>query len=163
MTDPNTELTFLESVVRTYVTSDSPQDRLIKTLAVRTFQPLIRPDRRALEFGCSDGFMTKLIAGHVDQLTVVDGSQTFIEMAKKRVPDKVEFVHSLFEDFSPDHKFDYIFATYVLKHVSDAIGFLKLAGRLLAEDGLLFIVVPTPVPSRASLPVIWNSLTIFLR
>ena len=142
MTDSNMEMAFLESVIRTYITSDSPQDRLIKTLAVRTFQPLIRPNRRALEFGCCDGFMTGLIAGHVDQLTVVDGSQTFIEMAKKRVPAKVEFVHSLFEDFLPDHNFDYIFATYVLEHVSDAIGFLKMAVRLLAEDGLLFIVVP---------------------
>ena len=133
---------FLESVVDTYVTSDSSQDRLIKTLAVRTFKPYMHPNKRALEFGCCDGFMTGLIAGHVDQLTVVDGSQSFIEMAKKHVPIKVQFVHSLFEDFSSDHKFDYIFATYVLEHVSDAIGFLKMAGQLLAEDGLLFIVVP---------------------
>jgi 2-polyprenyl-3-methyl-5-hydroxy-6-metoxy-1,4-benzoquinol methylase len=142
MTDSNKEMQFLESVTHTYVTSDSPQDRLIKTLAVQTFNPYIRFKKRALEFGCCDGFMTGLIAGHVDQLTVVDGSQTFIEMAKKRVPVNVEFVHSLFEDFSPDYKFDYIFATYVLEHVSDAIGFLKQASHLLSEDGLLFLVVP---------------------
>jgi len=142
MTEANKEMEFLESVIHTYVMSDSPQDRLIKTLAVRTFQPYMHSNKRALEFGCCDGFMTGLIAGHVDQLTVVDGSQTFIEMAKKRVPANVEFVHSLFEDFSPDHKFDYIFATYVLEHVSDAIGFLKMASRLLAEGGLLFVVVP---------------------
>jgi len=142
MTDAKNEMAFLESVIHTYVMSDSPQDRLIKTLAVRTFQPYMRPDKRALEFGCCDGFMTGLIAEHVDQLTVVDGSKTFIEMAKKRVPNNVEFVHSLFEDFEPSHKFDYIFATYVLEHVNDAIGFLKVAGRLLAEDGMLFIVVP---------------------
>ena len=142
MTDSNTEMAFLESVTHTYVMSDSPQDRLIKTLAIRTFTPYLLPGKRALEFGCCDGFMTGLIAGHVDQLTVVDGSQTFIEMAKTRVPAKVEFVHSLFEDFSPHHKFDYIFATYVLEHVSDPIGFLKIASQLLAKDGLLFLVVP---------------------
>jgi 2-polyprenyl-3-methyl-5-hydroxy-6-metoxy-1,4-benzoquinol methylase len=142
MNKSNNEMEFLESVTHTYVTSDSPQDRLIKTLAVRTFQPYIRPNKRALEFGCCDGFMTGLIAAHVDQLTVVDGSQTFIEMAKQRVPAKVKFVHTLFEDFSPSHKFDYIFATYVLEHVNDAIGFLTLASQLLSEDGLLFLVVP---------------------
>jgi len=142
MTDSNKEMEFLESVIHTYVTSDSPQDRLIKTLAVQTFQPYIRPNKRALEFGCCDGYMTTLIAKHVDQVTVVDGSKSFIEMAKKRVPAKVQFVHSLFEDYSPNHKYDYIFATYVLEHVSDAIGFLKMASQLLAEDGLLFIVVP---------------------
>ena len=142
MTDTNGEMAFLESVTHTYVTSDSPQDRLIKTLAARTFRPYLRHNNRALEFGCCDGFMTGLIAAQVDKLTVVDGSQTFIEMAKKGVPAKVEFVHALFEDFSPDEKFDYIFATYVLEHVSDAIGFLRRASQLLAENGLLFLVVP---------------------
>ena len=142
MIDSKKEMAFLESVVNTYVTSESHQDRLIKTLAMRTFMPYIRFKKQALELGCCDGFMTGIISEHSEKLTVVDGSKTFIEMAKKRVPDNVEFVHSLFEDFAPDHKFDYIFATYVLEHVDDAVGFLKLAGRLLADDGLLFIVVP---------------------
>jgi len=102
MIGSSAEMEFLESVTQTYVTSDSPQDRLIKTLAVRTFQPYIRPGKLALEFGCCDGFMTNLIAGHVDYLTVVDGSQTFIEMAKERVPGNVGFVHALFEEFLPE-------------------------------------------------------------
>ena len=142
MADTNKEMEFLESVTHTYITSDSPQDRLIKTLAVRTFQPYMRAGKHALEFGCCDGFMTDLIAKDVKQLTVVDGSQTFIDMAKKRVPSNVEFVHSLFEDYSPGCKFDYIFATYVLEHVGDAVGFLNIASQLLADDGLLFLVVP---------------------
>ncbi len=142
MTDSKKEMEFLESVTGTYTTSESHQDRLIKTLAVRTFTPYMRYGKRALEFGCCDGFMTNLISEQVDHLTVIDGSLTFIEMAKKRVLGNVEFIHSLFEDFAPDHKFDYIFATYVLEHVNDAIGFLKLAGSFLAEEGLLFVVVP---------------------
>lgn len=142
MTDSAQEMEFLESVTHTYVTSDSPQDRLIKTLAVKTFRPFMQHNKRALEFGCCDGFMTGLIAENVEQLTVVDGSETFIEMAKQRVPGSVQFVHSLFEAYSPDQKFDYIFATYVLEHVNDSIGFLKIAGELLNEDGLLFLVVP---------------------
>lgn len=142
MTDQKKEMEFLESVISTYVTSDSPQDKLIKNLAVRTFKSYMHPGKTALEFGCCDGFMTGLISEYVDQLTVVDGSQTFIEMAKKRVPSNIEFVHSLFEDFQPNRKFDYIFATYVLEHVNDSIGFLKMAGKLLSDDGLLFIVVP---------------------
>jgi len=135
-------MNFLESVTHTYVTSDSPQDRLIKNLAIRTFKPYIRPGGRALEFGCCDGFMTSLISNLGVDLTVVDGSKTFIEMAKKRVSPDVDFVHTLFEDFRPDQKFDYIFATYVLEHVHDAVGFLSLARDLLSEHGLLFLVVP---------------------
>ena len=68
MDDSKKEMEFLESVTHTYVMSDSPQDRLIKTLAVRTFQPYMQQGKRALEFGCSDGFMTGFIAGLVDQL-----------------------------------------------------------------------------------------------
>jgi 2-polyprenyl-3-methyl-5-hydroxy-6-metoxy-1,4-benzoquinol methylase len=86
--------------------------------------------------------MTSLIAPLCDSLTVVDGSQTFINMASKRVKDEVIFKNSLFEEFNPDNKFDNIFATFALEHVLDAIGFLKHARSLLSDHGLLFIVVP---------------------
>ena len=47
-----------------------------------------------------------------------------------------------FEEFKPDGKFDYVFATYVLEHVADSIALLKHARSLLSEHGLLFVVVP---------------------
>jgi 2-polyprenyl-3-methyl-5-hydroxy-6-metoxy-1,4-benzoquinol methylase len=137
------EMQFLECITQTYTTpSESPQDRLIRTLAIQTFAPYISPGGNALEFGCCDGFMTSLIATKVDSLTVVDGSKTFIEMARQRVPNNVSFIHTLFEDYKPNEKFDYIFATYVLEHVNDSIEFLCLARELLNENGLLFLVVP---------------------
>src|SRR5450432_2230723 len=125
MADKHSEMDFLESVVDTYVTSESPQDRLIKTLAVRTFKPHMRAHGNALEFGCCDGFMSSLIAPLCDTLTVIDGSKRFIEMARLRAPGNVEFVNTLFEDYAPGKTFDYIFATYVLEHVTDAVGLLK--------------------------------------
>lgn len=136
------EMAFLESVTQTYVTSESPQDRLIKSLAIRAFRPYIKTGGRSLEFGCCDGFMTSLIEELSGHLTVVDGSATFIDMARKMVGNSVEFEHILFEDYQPENKFDYVFATYVLEHVQDAIGFLKIAKRMLAPEGLLFLVVP---------------------
>jgi hypothetical protein len=39
MSKPHDEKQFLESVTHTYVTSDSPQDRAIKEMAVRAFAP----------------------------------------------------------------------------------------------------------------------------
>jgi len=138
----NDERDFLEGLTQTYVTSESPQDRLIKSLAVRTFEPFIQQDGSALEFGCCDGYMTSLIAALCKRLVVVDGSKTFIEMARARVPAGVDFVNALFEEFNTDKRFDYIFATFVLEHVVDAIGFLSHARSLLSERGLLFIVVP---------------------
>lgn len=142
MNNAHDEKAFLESLIHTYVTSESSQDRLIKTLAIRTFMPFINKNKHALEFGCCDGFMTSLIAPLCADLTVVDGSKKFIEMARRQVPSNVNFVHALFEDFEPGRKFDYIFAAYVLEHVQDEIGFLTQACSLLSEEGLLFIVVP---------------------
>lgn len=136
------EIAFLESVVETYVTSESPQDRAIKKLAVRTFKPYISPKGNALEFGCCDGFMTSLIAPLFDTLTVIDGSKKFIKMAQEKAPPNVDFIHSLFEENSISKRFDYIFATYVLEHVNNAVNFLKCAAQLLKENGMLFIVVP---------------------
>lgn len=142
MTKAHNEKAFLESVIQTYVTSESPQDRLIKSLAIRTFKPFMRTGGCGLEFGCCDGYMTSLIAPLCDNLTVVDGSETFINMARTRVSAEVKFEHALFEEFNPSKKFDYVFATYVLEHVSDSIAFLKHARSLLCEHGLLFVVVP---------------------
>lgn len=142
MSESQREKELLDRVTATYVTSESPQDRLIKTLAVRTFAPFLRPGGSALEFGCCDGFMTSLIVQHVAQLTVVDGSAIFINQAKERVPDHVVFVESLFEEYACETRFDSIFATYVVEHVSDPVALLKKASSLLKDEGLLFVVVP---------------------
>lgn len=137
------ETAFLERVTATYVTSESPQDRLIKTLAVRTVAPFLRPDMRGLELGCSDGFMTAMLAGRLAHLTVVDGSPTFIAKARDRLAGlPVEFLLSLFEDYQPAVQYDCVFAAFVLEHVRDPIAFLKKAGQSLAGNGILFIVVP---------------------
>jgi len=142
MTKKSDEMSFLESVTHTYVTSESSQDRTIKSLAIRAFTPYIQTTGRGLEFGCSDGYMTSLISPLVSRLTVVDGSITFIKKAKARRLPNVDFVHALFEDFKSQGKFDYIFASYVLEHVGDAIALLKKAKSLLSKRGMLFLVVP---------------------
>lgn len=144
MTAPErNETVFLESVTATYVTSESPQDRLIKRLAVRTVAPFLRPGMRGLELGCSDGFMTALLAGQIAHLTVVDGSPTFLDKARAHAAGlPVEFVLSLFEDYAPTVRYDCIFATFVLEHVQDPVAFLRNAGQWLADDGLFYLVVP---------------------
>lgn len=138
----SSEKAFLDKVVDTYVTSTSPQDRWIKTLAIRVASPYIREDSTVLEYGCCDGFMTSLIEKRSTNLTVVDGSATFITMARQKVPENVKFVHALFEEYQPSQRYDFIFATYVLEHVADAIAFLKAARTLLNPSGRLFVVVP---------------------
>lgn len=142
MTKTNDEMSFLESVTGTYVTSESPQDRAIKLMAIRTFAPFLDAQGAALELGCCDGFMTSLIAPLVRDLHVVDGSATFLEATRRRELANVTLEHSLFEDFTPARKFDFVFACYVLEHVADASDLLLRIGKLLSSRGLAFIVVP---------------------
>jgi len=142
MTDQHDEKAFLESLVDTYVTSDSPQDRAIKEMAVRAFEPFIKGRSKGLELGCSDGYMTSLLAPLFDEFHVVDGSTYFLEMAKQRVAPKVTFSHELFEDFSPTQKVDCIFACYILEHVSDPVSLLARAREWLTDDGVVCVVVP---------------------
>ncbi len=138
----DSEREFLERVASTYTTNNSPQDDVIRGLALRTFKQYMAPKGKALEFGCDDGAMTQLISNEVERLTVVDGAMSFIERAKSRNLENVVFIHSLFEEFRTDEKYDYIFASYVLEHVVDVQVFLKRAYEALADSGYLFIVVP---------------------
>lgn len=142
MTQPQDEKAFLDALVDTYVTSESPQDRVIKGLAVRAFAPFLGGRSSALELGCSDGYMTSLLAPRFDEFVVVDGSRHFLEVARARNPDGVEFVHSLFEEYSPDRRFDCVFACYILEHVQDPVALIARIGGLLEDDGVLCLVVP---------------------
>jgi len=136
------EMTFLEDKTRTYITSKYSWDRAIKKYALDNFLPYMTRKGSALEFGCYDGYMTSHISCHVQHLTVVEGSKTFIDMARQVAPDNVTFIHSLFENYFPNTRFDYIFATFVMEHVSNPIEFLRHAGNLLKENGFLYLVVP---------------------
>lgn len=140
--NPHDEHRFLESVTHTYVTSDSPQDRAIKEMALRAFAPFLSKRVHALEMGCCDGYMTSLIAPQVASLDVVDGSTTWLERARARKLPGTRFFLSLFEDYEADRSYDVVFATYVLEHVANPQQFLGRVRALLNPDGMLLLVVP---------------------
>lgn len=135
------EKQFLDKVYHTYTVDTSSQTMAMRKLIMRTFAPYLRGGR-ALELGCSDGFMTEMIASYVDHLDVVDGSDLFLAEAKKRVLPNVSFIHSLFEEFEADSKYDYVIASYILEHVFDPVAVMKMARSVLKPDGLLLLLVP---------------------
>jgi 2-polyprenyl-3-methyl-5-hydroxy-6-metoxy-1,4-benzoquinol methylase len=139
-TEPEAESAFLDKVAGTYVTSESAQDRLIRKLVVRTFAPFLRG--RALELGCSDGYMTELLCRRVERLDVVEGSAHFLELARRRSLPNVRFFPSLFEDFAPAPVYDAVVAAFVLEHVRDVAAVLRTARRALKPGGLLLVAVP---------------------
>jgi 2-polyprenyl-3-methyl-5-hydroxy-6-metoxy-1,4-benzoquinol methylase len=139
--DLNEEKKFLNDTANTYTVDNSSQTRVIRELVVRTFSPYLRRGI-GLELGCSDGYMTKMLASNLEHLDVVDGSTKFLNEAKKRNLTNVEYHFSLFEEYTSTKKYDYVFASYIMEHVLEPSLVLKMVKQVLKPDGLLFMVVP---------------------
>lgn len=102
-----------------------------------------------LELGPAEGIMTERLLPHFPDYTVVDGSEVFVNLLKEKFP-KVNVVHSFFEDFKPESKFDNIVLGHVLEHVDDPVKILKLCSEWLScvvdgcgGGGNYFVQFPT--------------------
>ncbi len=138
----STERAFLDRVYKTYTVDHSSQTKVMRELVVKTISPYLDGEGYGLELGCSDGYMTQMLANHLTNLDVVDGSQSFLDEAKKRKLDNVNYVYSLFEEFESDVKYDYVFASFIQEHVLDPGLVLAMIKRVIKPNGRLFLVVP---------------------
>jgi len=116
-------------------------DYTLRDFMIRTFKPHL-PEGRCLEMGCYLGEFTKKLISLYDDVTVIEASDELIEKAKKNVGAKVKFIHSMFEDYDGDEKFDAIFFMHTLEHIDDPIAVLKIVNSCLTDNGKLFLVVP---------------------
>lgn len=75
---------------------------------------------------------------------IVEGSGQIIQdyCDKVALPQKVEIVHSLFENFESNESFDIIEMGFVLEHVDDPSKILSHYKGMLKKNGDLFIAVP---------------------
>jgi 2-polyprenyl-3-methyl-5-hydroxy-6-metoxy-1,4-benzoquinol methylase len=135
------EKAFLDKVYSDYAVDHSSQTKAMRELIVRTFRPFVRGGR-GLELGCSDGYMTEMLADELDRLDVVDGSSNFLAEARKRGLANVDYSLALFEEYATDVRYDYVFASFILEHVLEPTLVLDMVRRVLKPDGLLFVVVP---------------------
>lgn len=125
------------------IEESSSNTAYMRKLMIDTFRPYINKEAQALEFGCSGGVMTGMLSDLILNLDVVDGSETCIKEAKKnKFTNNVNFIHSLFEEYRPGIKYDYVFATFILEHVLNVSDALGVVTSLLKPDGFFFVVVP---------------------
>lgn len=95
-----------------------------------------------LEMGPAEGVMTELLVTTDKKITAIEGSGAFCASLKQRFPD-INVVHTLFEEFETDQKFDNIILGHVLEHVQEPVEILKLASRWLTPGtGRIFAAVP---------------------
>jgi len=93
-----------------------------------------------LELGPAEGQMTHFLKNDFESLTVVDGASSLLE----RIPNYPNLikVHSLFEDFFPQQKFDTIIMEHILEHVDQPVELLQRIQKWLAPNGRILLGVP---------------------
>lgn len=116
---------------------------------VKSFEPYFKSGS-LLELGCHEGNFTQRFLPFSNDITCVEASDKAIQVARQKLPETVNFVHSMFEDVSLDKKFDNIIMTHVLEHIDDPIHVLKKVNdEWLADDGRFYLVCPNAnAPSR---------------
>jgi 2-polyprenyl-3-methyl-5-hydroxy-6-metoxy-1,4-benzoquinol methylase len=99
--------------------------------------------RTMLDIGCGVGAITKALSMRFDNVVGIDGSRIKIEKAKKNNPaSNIEYVCTLFENFDPHIKFDFIVSANVLEHIDNPQYFLKTIKAWLAPKGRIVMTVP---------------------
>jgi SAM-dependent methyltransferase len=96
-----------------------------------------------LELGIGHGFTTLNFARHFRRHVVVEGSPAIISRFRSDNPDcTAELVHTYFEDFDTNERFDTIVMGFVLEHVDNPRLLLDRYRKFLAPGGRCFVAVP---------------------
>lgn len=95
-----------------------------------------------LELGIGHGLVLDRLRQEFKRVVVLEGAQSLVEEYKNKF-DNVELIETYFETFSSKEKFSNIGMGFILEHVDDPGAILKRYAGLLAENGRIFIGVPS--------------------
>ncbi len=115
---------------------------------------LIQVHDRVLELGYGEGNFTEELVKRGFHPAVIDGSNILLEKAKSLYGDKIETIHSLFEEFDAEDKFDCVLATHVLEHVDNPVAVLQSMKKWIKSTGKIIIIVPNKESLHRQLAVI---------
>ena len=116
---------------------------------LKSFAPFFRKGS-ILELGSFRGDFTRRLLTYFNDVTCVEASDSAIQIARKELGDKINFVNSLFETVTLPAKYDNIILTHVLEHIDDPVQILRrINNEWLTDDGRFFLVCPNAnAPSR---------------
>jgi SAM-dependent methyltransferase len=116
---------------------------------IRAFEPFFR-NGNLLELGSFKGDFTRRFLDYFDDITCVEASGEAIENARRKLGNRVHYIHSNFETAILPRRYDNIVLTHVLEHLDDPVGVLRRVNKeWLAEGGRFFLVCPNAnAPSR---------------
>lgn len=118
-------------------------DYIHRDFMIQEFEHKLGKDKKVLEMGCYHGEFTKKLLPYVDSITVIEGSEELVKIAESNVnSNKVNFIHSMFEQFETNEKFDVIFLVHTLEHLDNRTLVLNKIYDLLNDNGELIVIVP---------------------
>jgi 2-polyprenyl-3-methyl-5-hydroxy-6-metoxy-1,4-benzoquinol methylase len=129
----------IESLSNWYLKEQIDFDKRLIKYRYQTIQPKL-VGTRVLELGPAEGEMTQFLIDDFDNLTIIEGSSDLLKLIPNH--QKLEKIHSLFENFKPKELFDSIILEHILEHVDNPVDLLIRAKDWLAPGGRIFIGVP---------------------
>lgn len=130
----------LEEIAFSYRTG-SGFDFKLEKFRILKIKELICGDE-ILEVGCAEGIMTNELSKHFKHITAIDGSEELTREAKKLNLQNTEFVHTLFEEYKPDKKFDTVVLCNIIEHVKEPVELLKKAKEWIGDSGTVIVLCP---------------------
>jgi SAM-dependent methyltransferase len=105
----------------------------------------------ALELGAGDGFQSGLLSRYVGHLTSTDYDPAILSLpSTPAVTYRIGDAEEVDKAF-PTSRFDLVFSSNLLEHVTDPVKTLRGIGAVLKEDGITIHVIPNPFWKLASL------------
>ena len=136
----------LNKIATEYHDKDAMNDKFIEDAAQIYTQKWVFEQmegcRSVLELGFGEGHFTHELVERGFDTTVIDGSDFLLGKAKELYGDRIKVVHSLFEEFVPQEKYDCVLATHVLEHVDEPVILLKHMKNWISANGRLSSLFP---------------------
>lgn len=99
-------------------------------VAAEVFDYARQPVRTALEIGAGTGKATRLFAAHGVAVTATEPDAAMIDELRKHVPPSVEAVQASFEDLTPAHTYDLVYAAAALHWTEPERRWARIAAML---------------------------------
>jgi ubiquinone/menaquinone biosynthesis C-methylase UbiE len=105
-------------------------------------------ERKILDAGCGEGFLSRLMAERGASVTGVDYSEKFLEIARERSSDdlRIDYLHANLEhlDMLNDDTFDFVVSCLVLQDILDYQAAVEEMYRVLQPDGKCILAITHP-------------------